>query len=91
MSINDLEEVGEVMHLAKSNRIIVRILRTKTKDIRLGEILVDERNKMVGKVAELIGPVVSPYASLFPLTERTNKILGIRLYRRKSTRIKRKS
>ncbi|NAL77246.1 H/ACA ribonucleoprotein complex subunit GAR1 [Nitrososphaera sp. AFS] len=85
MIIKDLDEVGEVMHLAKSNRIIVRILSTRSKDIRPGEVLVDEKNKIIGKVVELIGPVLSPYASLIPLTERTNKILGVRLYRRKVT------
>ena len=83
MSTKDLDEVGEVMHLAKSNRIIVRILRTKSKDIRPGDVFVDEKNKIVGKVVEIIGPVLSPYASLIPLTDRTNKILGAKLYRRK--------
>ncbi len=78
------------MHLAKSNRIIVRIFRTKNQEVRPGEVLVDERNKIVGKVVEIIGPVLSPYASLFPLKEGTNKVPGSKLYRRKIASSKRK-
>ena len=90
MSSKGLDEVGEVMHLAKSNRIIVRLLRTRTADIPAGEVLVDEKNKIIGKVVEIIGPVLAPYASLIPLTERTNKMLGTKLYRRKVANTKRR-
>ncbi|MFY9797833.1 MAG: hypothetical protein WAK17_13795 [Candidatus Nitrosopolaris sp.] len=84
------EEVGEVMHLAKSSRLIIRLLGSSSKETHSGEILVDQNGKGVGKVVELIGPVTSPYASAIPLTGRPNKILGIKVYRDRSLRTKRK-
>ncbi len=69
------------MHLAKSSRLIVRLLGSSGKETRPGEILVDQKGKGVGKVLEVIGPVAAPYASVIPLTDRTNKVLGEKVYR----------
>ncbi|HET7148897.1 MAG TPA: Gar1/Naf1 family protein [Candidatus Nitrosopolaris sp.] len=80
------QEVGEVMHLAKSTRLIVRLLGSAGKETRPGEILVDQRGRGVGKVLEIIGPVASPYASVIPLIDRANKVLGMKLYRARSLR-----
>ncbi|MFZ0513480.1 MAG: Gar1/Naf1 family protein [Candidatus Nitrosopolaris sp.] len=85
----ELQEVGEVMHLAKSSRLIVRLLGSSSKDTRSGEILVDQNGRGVGKVVEIIGPVTSPYASVMPLTGRPNKVLGVKVFRG-SLRSKRK-
>jgi RNA-binding protein len=85
-----LQEVGEVMHLAKSSRLIVRLLGSSSNETRPGEILVDQNGRGVGKVVEIIGPVASPYASLMPLTGRPNKVLGIKVFRGRSLPTKRK-
>ncbi len=87
--LQERQEVGEVMHLAKSSRLIVRLLGSWGKETRPGEILVDQKGKGVGKVLEVIGPVAAPYASVIPLTDRTNKVLGIKVYRGRSLRSKR--
>jgi len=79
----ELHEVGEVMHLARSSRLIVRLLGSSSMEIHSGEILVDQNGRRVGKVIEIIGPVTSPYASVMPLTDRTNKVLGVKLFRGK--------
>jgi RNA-binding protein len=71
----ELEGIGEVMHLAKSGRLIVR-LQEKGKHIKSGELLIDSNGKRVGKVIEVIGPVNSPYASVAPSTDKTKKIIG---------------
>lgn len=74
------QEVGEVMHLAKSSRLIVRLLGSSSKEIHSGELLFDQNGRRVGKVIEIIGPVNSPYASVMPLTDRPNKVLGVKLF-----------
>lgn len=84
------QEVGEVMHLAKSGRLIIRLVGSSSKEARPGEILVDQKGRSVGKVVEIIGPVVSPYASVMPLTAKSNKLLGIKVFRGRSSRATRK-
>jgi RNA-binding protein len=84
----ELQEVGEVLHLAKSSRIIVRLLGSSSKEIHSGEVLVDQNGRGVGKVIEIIGPVASPYASVMPLTGRPTKVLGAKVFRKPSTKYK---
>jgi RNA-binding protein len=74
-----LEGVGEVMHLAKSGRLIVR-LQKDGKNIKSGELLVDANGKRIGKVIEVIGPVNAPYASVAPFTDRIKKIIGTSVF-----------
>jgi RNA-binding protein len=74
-----MEEIGEIMHIAKSGRLIIR-LTTANKETKSGEFLVDENGKRIGKVIEVIGPVKAPYASVVPLTERTDRIIGIKVF-----------
>jgi RNA-binding protein len=69
-------EIGEVMHLARSGRLIIKL----TAEARPGEILVDSAGKRVGKIAELIGPVKAPYASVIPMTDRTARLVGAKVF-----------
>lgn len=77
------QEVGEVMHLAKSSRLIVRLLGSSSREIHPGEVLIDQNGRSVGKVNEIMGPVTSPYASIIPLIGRPNKVLGLKVFRGK--------
>jgi RNA-binding protein len=72
-------EIGEVMHLAKSGRLIVK-LNSAGAGLRAGELLVDASGRRVGRVAELIGPVSSPYASVIPMTDRTGRLAGTKVF-----------
>jgi RNA-binding protein len=72
-------EIGEVMHLAKSGRLIVK-LGTEGAMLRAGELLVDSSGKRVGRVAELIGPVSAPYASVIPMTDKTGRLVGTKVF-----------
>ena len=74
-----MEEVGEVMHVAKSGRIIVKLNSVRSNLI--GNILMDSDGRKVGKVIETLGPVSSPYASVAPVIEKTNKIIGRKVFR----------
>ena len=76
MIVEYVGEIGEVMHLARSGRLIVKL----TSEARPGEILVDSAGKRVGKIAELIGPVKAPYASVIPMTDRTARLVGAKVF-----------
>jgi RNA-binding protein len=79
MSLTNVGEIGEIMHLAKSGRLIVK-LNAAGASLRAGELLVDGSGKRVGKVAELIGPVSAPYASVIPMTDRTSRLVGAKIF-----------
>ena len=72
-----LQEVGEILHIAKSGRVIVKL----NQKVNSGEILLDSKGKKVARVVELIGPVKAPYASAMPMTDRIKKYIGTKMYR----------
>ena len=67
-----MQEVGEIMHLAGSGRVIIQL----SKELVEGEILCDKKGTRVAKVMELIGPVKRPFASATPLTNNIKKYIG---------------
>jgi len=67
-----LQEVGEIMHLAGSGRVIIQL----SNKLAEGQILCDEKGTRVAKVMELIGPVKRPFASATPLTNNIKKYVG---------------
>ncbi|KAG2477456.1 MAG: hypothetical protein NPMRTH5_160006 [Nitrosopumilales archaeon] len=71
-----MQEIGEIMHLARSGRVIVQL----TKLVEEGQILCDEKSGKVAKVMELIGPVAKPYASAAPLTNNIKKFTGKKVF-----------
>lgn len=71
-----MQEVGEVLHLASSGRVIIRLSRP----LRDGQVIVDNSGTRVAKVSEMIGPVDAPYASAIPLTNNIKKHVGKQVY-----------
>ena len=71
-----MQEVGEIIHLARSGRVIVQL----SKKIDEGQILCDEKTTKIAKVMELIGPVLKPYASATPLTNNIKKYAGKKVF-----------
>ena len=71
-----MQEVGEVLHLAKSGRVIVRLSQV----IKEGQILCDKDGHKIAKVTELIGPVTSPYASGIPLSNNVKKFISSKIF-----------
>ena len=67
-----MQEVGEIMHLAGSGRVIVEL----TERLADGQILCDKNGAKVAKVVEVIGPVKKPFASAAPLTNNINRYVG---------------
>lgn len=71
-----MQGVGEVLHLASSGRVIIRL----TKQVRDGQLLVDDAGRKIAKVSEMIGPVDAPYASATPLTNNIEKYVGKKIF-----------
>ena len=71
-----LQEVGEIMHIANSGRVIVRL----SKKLEEGQILCDEKSSKLAKVTEMIGPVAKPYASAIPLTNNIKRHVGKKVF-----------
>ena len=71
-----MQEVGEVLHLANSGRVIVRL----SKVIKEGQVLCDKNSQKIGRVTELIGPIKSPFASAIPLTNNLRRISGMKVF-----------
>src|SRR3712207_7514760 len=86
MPITQTNEVGEIIHLAKSGRLIVKLNAVGAERIKAGELLIDGSGRKVGRVAELLGPVKTPYASVITMTDRTSRLVGSKVDR-KSTRL----
>ena len=66
-----------MLHISPSRNIIIRV----EKIPRIGETVVDENLKTVGKIFDMFGPVGSPYVAIRPTIlkpeELTNKTLYI--------------
>ena len=71
-----MQEVGEILHLAGSGRVIIQL----SEKIDEGQILCDEKGTRVAKVMELIGPVRRPFASATPLTNNIKKYIGKNIF-----------
>ena len=67
-----MQEVGEIVHLAGSGRVIIQLSDVLSE----GVILCDDKGTKVAKVMELIGPVKRPFASAIPLTNNIKKYIG---------------
>ena len=73
-----MEKIGEIIHLAKSGRLIVKI--EDTNQNLIGQALIDDKGTKVGKIIELIGPIKSPYASVLP-TLNSKYSVGGKVYK----------
>jgi len=77
--MSSIIEAGEVIHVAKSGRLILKIGTSIV--LKSGENLFDNAGKKVGRVTELIGPVDAPYASVLLDTVQIKRTKGSKLFR----------
>jgi RNA-binding protein len=61
-----MREVGEVLHTARSGRIILRL----EGEYPAGTVLLDSKGRNAAKLMELMGPVSRPYASAVPSSSK---------------------
>ena len=74
-----MDELGDVLHMARSGRLIVKISAPGEKKIT-GIRVIDSTGKQIGKIQEIFGPVVSPYASVQPSREKLTSIVGTKVF-----------
>jgi rRNA processing protein Gar1 len=74
-----MEMIGEIIHMAKSGRLIVKVEENTTHNL-IGQALIDNKGSRIGKIIELIGSVKSPYASVMP-TSNSKYTVGGKVYR----------
>lgn len=77
--MSSIVEAGDVIHVAKSGRLILKIRRGVL--LRSGESLFDNVGKKIGRVTELIGPVDGPYASVLLDNDEIKRATGSKLFR----------
>lgn len=71
-----MQRLGLVLHVSPSRNIIVKVENTP----KIGESVVDENLKPVGKVFDIFGPVPSPYAAVRPSVREVEKLTSRMLY-----------
>lgn len=67
-----MKEMGTVLHVAGSGRVIIRL----TGEAAEGTILCDSRGRRIARIREIIGPVRAPYASAESMTNNIKRYLG---------------
>jgi RNA-binding protein len=67
-----MKEVGTVLHVAGSGRVIVRLTGAASE----GDVLCNSRGRRIVRIREMIGPVSAPYASAESLTNNIDRYLG---------------
>lgn len=74
-----MEMIGEIIHMAKSGRLIVKVEENTNHNL-IGQALIDNNGLRIGKIIELIGSVKSPYASVMPALN-SKYTVGGKVYR----------
>jgi RNA-binding protein len=71
-----LQRLGRVLHISPSRNIIAKVEHLP----QIGETIVDENLKPVGKVFDILGPVSSPYVAIRPAVSEPEKLASKMLY-----------
>ena len=71
-----MQRLGLILHASPNRNIIVKLENIP----RIGETVVDENLKPIGKVFDILGPVSSPYAVIKPLIRNVESYMNKMLY-----------
>jgi RNA-binding protein len=71
-----LQRLGRVLHVSESRNVIISIENLP----KIGETVVNENLKPIGKILDIFGPVSSPYASVKPKIQEIGKFADRILY-----------
>lgn len=82
-----MQRLGLILHLSPSRNIIVKVENIP----RIGETVVDENLKPIGKIFDILGPVSSPYAAVRPTVRDPEKLANKMVYVFPSKRRKEKN
>lgn len=82
-----MQRLGLILHISPSRNMIIKVENIP----RIGETVVDENLKPVGKVFDILGPVSSPYAAIRPTIHDPDKLVNKPVYALPSKRRKEKN
>lgn len=71
-----MQRLGRVLHVSQSRNIIITIENLP----KIGDTVVNENLKPIGKILDIFGPVSSPYASIKPKIQGIEKLVDKMLY-----------
>ena len=71
-----MQRLGRALHISPSRNVIIKIENIP----KIGETVVDEDLKPVGKISDVFGPVSSPYAAVKPTIREPEKLTNKMLY-----------
>jgi len=71
-----LQRLGQVLHITPSRNIIIKVENLP----KIGETVVDESLKPIGKVFDIFGPVTSPYVAVKSTIREVEKLEKKTLY-----------
>ena len=71
-----LKRLGKVLHLSNSRKLI---LKTKV-NVRTGTKVLLAKDKPVGRVFDIFGPIKNPYVSIDPSIKDPDRCIGRVLY-----------
>lgn len=82
-----MQRLGLVLHTSPSRNMILKVDRIP----KIGDTVVDENLKLVGKVFDILGPVSSPYVAVRPAIHSPEKMVNKPVYVVPSERRKEKN
>jgi RNA-binding protein len=71
-----LQRLGQVLHITPSRNIIIKVENLP----KIGETVVDESLKPIGKVFDIFGPVTSPYVAIKSTIREIGRLNNKTLY-----------
>lgn len=71
-----MQRLGRALHISPNRSVIVKVEAVP----KIGEKVVDENLKTVGKVFDVFGPVSSPYVTVKPTIQKPEKLINKVLY-----------
>ena len=75
-----MNELGEILHVAKSGQVIVRLSSHASDKKASGLTVIDINGRQIGKILAIFGPVRSPYASVLPSRQKLTGIVGTKVF-----------
>jgi RNA-binding protein len=71
-----LQRLGRALYISPNRSVIIKVEIVP----KIGEKVVDENLKPVGKVFDVFGPVSSPYVAVRPTIQKPEKLINNILY-----------
>lgn len=83
-----MQRLGRALHISPNRNVIIKVEAVP----KIGEKVVDENLKPVGKVFDVFGPISSPYVAVKPTIQKpeklTNKVLYVLPSKRRKGKLK---